>query len=195
MHLVLFLSALAGLAFSAPTTSTCHSRDIIRDGGFETGKTPPTSGGDSWTVINFIGASTYYLTSPGSTNHGGKYAFTASLYPGPYSNGMSGDTLTQIMHTCAGHNYSITADYKFNATTANDCSISVQYPYKTGVGSVTTGSGISGEQAGVWYTTVATFQAVSSADPLSIVFSCSNSVHNLISVDRVKVAPFSGNAF
>ena len=194
MRFVLLLSSLAGLALSAPTTH-CSTGSAIQDGGFESGTTPPTSGGSSWTVNGFIGASTYSLTSPGSTNNGGKYAFTAVLYPGPYSNGASGETLTQTMQTCAGQNYSITADYKFNSTANNNCAISIRYPYKTTTGSVTTGSGISGEVAGVWYTTGSTFQAVSSADPFSIVFSCSNGANNRISVDNVKIVPFAGNAF
>lgn len=193
MRVALVLSALAGLGASVPTTNTCRTSSIIQDGGFESGATPPTSGGTSWTVVGFIGASTYTLESPGSTNSGGNYAFTAILYPGPYSSGVSGDTLTQTMHVCAGKNYSITADYSFSSTASNNCAISLQYPYKTTTGSVTTGSALS--PAGVWYTTGATFQAVSSADPLKIVFSCSDGANNRISVDNVKVAPFNGNAF
>ena len=77
----------------------------------------------------------------------------------------------------------------------NECAVSVQYPFKTGTGSVTTGSGSGGIVAGVWYTTGATFQAVAGTDALSIVFSCGGSVNNLISVDNVKVAPYAGNAF
>lgn len=41
----------------------------------------------------------------------------------------------------------------------------------------------------------ATFQAVSSADRLDIVFSCNNRANDKISVDNVKIAPFNGNAF
>lgn len=190
MRIALILSACAGLVLSAPTA--CPSGSIIKDGGFESGVTPPTSGGP-WTVYDFIGSSTYSLSSPGSTNKGGKYAFEAILYPGPYSSGLSGDTLNQTLTTCAGHNYSITADYKFNQTANNNCAISIQYPFKTGVGSVTTGSAIG--SAGVWYTTGSTFQAVSSASALNIVFSCSNSASNFIYVDNVKVKPFSGNAY
>ncbi|MCJ1247614.1 hypothetical protein MMC30_004829 [Trapelia coarctata] len=193
MRFAYILSAIAALTTAVPTTNTCPSTSIIQDGGFESGVTPPTSGGTSWTVVNFIGASTYTLESPGSTNNGGNYAFTAILYPGPYSSGLSGDTLTQTMHVCAGKNYSITADYRFSSTASNNCAISLQYPYKTTTGSVTTGSGLS--PAGVWYTTGATFQAVSSADPLKIVFSCSGGANDRISVDNVKVTPFNGSAF
>ncbi|MCJ1228627.1 hypothetical protein MMC12_005288 [Toensbergia leucococca] len=194
MRFALVLSPLIALTLANPTTS-CPTGSVIKDGGFESGKTPPTSGGNSWTVISFIGASTYALTSPGSTHNGGQYAFTAILYPGPYSGGASGDTLTQTMNTCAGHNYSIAVDYTFNATVSNDCAVSIQYPYKTTTGSVTTGSGIGGETPGVWYTTGATFQAVSSADPFSIVFSCSNGANNRIGVDNVKILPYAGNAY
>ncbi|KAG7009010.1 hypothetical protein G7Y79_00003g008780 [Physcia stellaris] len=195
MHFPLLLSAITTLPFtlSAPTASTnnCPST-IIRNGGFESGVTPPTSGGTDWTVVGFLGSSTYQLTQPGSTKNGGKYAFTAILYPGPYSP-ESGDTLTQTLSTCTGKNYSITADYKFDTQANGACSISIQYPYKTTRGSVTTGSAIS--PAGVWYTTGATFQAVSSSDRLDIVFSCGDRANNRISVDNVKVAPFNGNAF
>ena len=191
MRFAFILSALASLVFSAP--ATCPSGAIIQDGGFESGVTPPTSGGP-WTVINFIGASSYTLSSPGSTKNGGKYAFEATVFPGPYSPD-SGDTLNQTLTTCASHNYSITADYKFNQTANNDCAISIQYPYKTGIGSVTTSSGLAGESAGVWYTTGGLFQAVSSASTLNIVFSCSNGERNYIYVDNVKVVPYSGNVY
>ncbi|MCJ1478246.1 hypothetical protein MMC13_006923 [Lambiella insularis] len=190
MHFALIVSAFAAIVLSAPTS--CPSGPIIQDGGFETGVTPPTSGGP-WTVYNFVGASSYALSSPGSTNNGGKYAFYASCFAGPYSSGDSGDTLNQTLTTCAGYNYSITADYKFNSTDSNDCSISVQYPYKTGTGSVTIGSGVG--SAGVWYSLGALFQAVSSASPLNIVFSCTNSARNYIYVDNVKVVVYSGSAY
>lgn len=49
---------------------------------------------------------------------------------------------------------------------------------------------------GLWYQTGSTFQAVSGADKLSFVFRCDGSgVHNLISLDNVKVKPYAGNAF
>ena len=192
MHLALLLTASLSLVISAQ--AACPTGPIIQDGGFESGVTPPTSGGP-WTVYNFIGSSSYLLSSPGSTNKGGKYAFEATIYPGPYSNGQGGDTLNQTLTTCAGRNYSITADYKFNQTANNDCAISIQYPFKNGVGSVTTGSGIGGQLPGVWYTTGATFQAVSDASTLNIVFSCSNNEHNFIYVDNVKVQRYAGNAY
>lgn len=192
MRSMLVLSTLGNLALSI---ATCPTGPVIKDGGFESGVTPPTSGGNSWIVDSFIGASTYSLTSPGSTNNGGQYAFTAILYPGPYSNGFSGDTLKQTLKTCAGHNYSITVDYKFDTAASGNCAVSIRYPYKTTTGSVTTGSGVAGGTAGNWYTTGSTFQAVSSADPFSIVFSCSNGANDRISVDNVKIAPYAGNAF
>ncbi|MCJ1330908.1 hypothetical protein MMC10_007595 [Thelotrema lepadinum] len=195
MHLAWIITACAGLALPALSApAACSSGTIIKDGGFESGVTPPTSGGP-WTVYAFIGASSYGLSSPGSTNKGGKYAFEASCFPGPYSSGNSGDTLNQTLKTCAGQNYSITADYKFNQTANNNCAIAIQYPYKTGIGSVITGSGTAGVSAGVWYTTGGLFQAVSAASTLSIVFSCSNNADNYIYVDNVKVAPYAGNAY
>lgn len=194
MRFTSMLSALGSLALLIAAQG-CSTGPIIKDGGFESGITPPTSGGSSWTVDAFIGSSTYELSSPGSTNNGGKYAFTAILFPGPYSNGASGDTLKQTMNTCAGHNYSILVDYKFTTAASGNCALSIRYPYKTTTGGVTTGSGIAGGTAGNWYTTAATFQAVSSADPFSIVFSCSNGANDRISVDNVKIAPYAGNAF
>lgn len=188
MHFSLIVSALVGFAFSEPILPrTCPNVAVIKNGGFETNSISP------WSVTGFIGASTYALTSPGSTNNGGQYAFTAILYPGPYSNGASGVTLSQTMHTCAGKNYSILADYKFDQSVNNYCSIAIKYPFKTTQGSVTTGSNIG--PAGVWQTTGSTFQAVSSADVFYVVFTCSNGANDKISVDNVKIVPFSGNAF
>lgn len=195
MRFTLLLSTLGSLVLST-AANACSTGPIIKDGGFESGITPPTSGGKSWTVVGFIGSSTYSLSSPGSTNNGGgEYAFSAILYPGPYSNGASGDTLKQTMNTCAGHNYSILVDYKFDNAASGNCALSIQYPYKTTTGSVTTGSNIAGGTAGNWHTTAATFQAVSSADPFSIVFRCFNGANDRISVDNVKIAPYAGNAF
>ena len=195
MRFTLLLSTLGSLVLAIAANS-CSTGPIIKDGGFESGLIPPTSGGNSWTVVGFIGSSTYSLTSPGSTNNGGgKYAFTAILYPGPYSNGASGETLQQTLNTCAGHNYSILVDYKFDNAASGNCALSIRYPYKTTTGSVTTGSDIAGGTAGNWYTTAATFQAVSSTDRFSIVFSCSNGKNDRISVDNVKIAPYAGNAF
>lgn len=100
------------------------------------------------------------------------------------------------MKTCAGQNYSVVEDYKFSESQNNACSISVQYPFKDTIGSVTTGSGISGLTPGVWNKGGATFQAVSSADKLSYVFKCEGrGVRNVISLDNVVVKPFAGNAF
>ncbi|KAL8903272.1 MAG: hypothetical protein Q9207_004041 [Kuettlingeria erythrocarpa] len=195
--LLSFLFAIVPTIISSPIEPrTCPSTNIITDGGFESGVTPAASAPNPWQVVRFIGATTYSLTQPGSTNGGGKYAFTASLYPGPYSGGLSSETLVQTMKTCAGKNYSVTADFRFNEAQNNACSISVQYPFQNTIGSVTTGSGTPGITPGLWYQTGGTFQAVSNADKLSFVFRCDGSgVHNLISLDNVKVAPYAGNAF
>lgn len=200
-HMLPFLSTLIPFVTSSPIEArTCPSTNIITDGGFESGVAPPgvaplTPGGNFWTVTNFIGYSSYSLTSPGSPNAGGQYAFTASIYPGPYG-GVSSLTLVQTMKTCAGQNYSVVEDYKFSESQNNACSISVQYPFKDTIGSVTTGSGISGLTPGVWNKGGATFQAVSSADKLSYVFKCEGrGVRNVISLDNVVVKPFAGNAF
>lgn len=185
------LVGLLGLAHSVSTDATsCFPRQVIKDGGFESAQKPSVSGNTPWTVKGIIGASAYSLTSTGSTNNGGKYAFTAKLYPSPSSSGASGLTLTQTMHTCAGQNYSILTDYKFESTAKNDCSVSIQYPYKNTIGSVTTGSAIG--PAGKW-STIGFFQARSTADPFYVVFRCSNGANNGISVDNVVIKPFVGN--
>lgn len=192
MHFALVLSTLGSLALCI-TANTCSTGPVIQDGRFESGITPPTSGGDSWIVDDFIGASSYALTTPGSTKNGGKYAFTALLSPGPYSNGASGATLRQTMKTCGGHNYSIAVDYKFHTAASGKCGLLINYPYKMFNGNVGVGSGKAGGTAGNWYTIGASFVAITSADPFSIVFSCSSSVNEHISVDNVKIAPWAGN--
>ncbi|KAL9019293.1 MAG: hypothetical protein Q9185_003468 [Variospora sp. 1 TL-2023] len=195
-YIIPFLSILIPTVTSSPIEArTCPSTNIITDGGFESGVTPPTSGGNFWTVVKFLGSSTYSLTSPGSTNFGGRYAFTAALNADLNSD-RSGEALIQRMRTCAGTNYSIAADFRFSESQNNACSISVRYPFKNTIGSVTTGSGTPGISPGVWYQTGSTFQAVSSADTLSFVFSCDGSgVRNRISLDNVVVKPYAGNAF
>lgn len=196
-YILPFLSALIPTITSAPFESrtTCPTTNLVKDPGFESGVTPPTSGGNAWVVNTFMGPSTYYLTTPGSTNSGGKYAFTASVYASPYG-GVSGENLEQTLTTCAGKNYSIIADFKFNSTEKNACSIAIQYPYKTTAGSVPTGSGTPGITPELWYQTSSTFQAVSTASKLSTLFRCNGyGVHNLISVDNVKVTLYNGNVY
>ncbi|KAL8704572.1 MAG: hypothetical protein Q9201_002264 [Fulgogasparrea decipioides] len=201
MHFsTLLLPALLSLiptVTSAPTADlearTCRSTNIIKDGSFESGTTPQTSG-TVWTVVNTEGFySSYSLTSPGSPS-GGKYAFTASMLPGPYD-GTSIRELRQTLSTCAGKNYSITADFKFSQAANNNCSLAVVYPYKTTVGSVTTNSAIPGLTPGVWSTTGGFFQAVSSSSLLQFVFRCDNQERNSISLDNVKVKLYPYNAF
>ena len=152
MRFPLLLSALTTFPFalSAPTTNTnnCPST-IIRNGGFESGL-DPEGHVPYWAVGAVSPATTFNVAAPGSTNNGGRYAFNAILYPGPF-NTNSGEILSQTLSTCASKNYSITAEYKFAGKANGACSISIQYPYKTARGSVTTGSAIS--PAGVWYTT------------------------------------------
>ena len=181
---------------SAPTGDlsprTCPST-IIKDGSFESGTVPQTSG-TTWTVVNTRGFySSYSVTNPGSPS-GGKNAFTVSHLPGPYD-GTGIRELRQTLSTCVGKNYSITADFKFEAAANNYCSLAVVYPFKTGVGSVTTSSATPGLTPGVWSTTGGFFQAVSSSSLLNFVFRCDNQERNKISLDNVKVNLFNGNAY
>ncbi|KAI9791731.1 MAG: hypothetical protein M1816_003541 [Peltula sp. TS41687] len=196
MHFALILSSLAGLALAYPSYGppSCKPTTAISDGGFESGTTPSASRPNPWLTRLFIGSATYSLVSPGATiNNGGRYAFQASLYPGPFTNGASSLTLTQTMKTCAGQNYSIIADYWFQYGSENNCAIKIDYPYKTIRGSVTTPSNIS--PPGYWYTTSGTFQAVTNADQFNVVFSCSAGTSNKIGLDNVRIEPFAGNAF
>ena len=150
MHFTTIVSTFAGLAAltaaapAADAASKCGpaANKPIRDGGFESGKTPPTSGpADRWVVNGFVGSSTYALVKPGSTlPGGGQYAFEAVPRPGPFTSGASGLTLTQTLHTCPGSNYSIQADYRFAEAVDGKCSLKIQYPYKDTVGSITTGT-------------------------------------------------------
>ncbi|KAI4265867.1 MAG: hypothetical protein L6R38_009125, partial [Xanthoria sp. 2 TBL-2021] len=170
---------------SAPTANlsprTCPST-VIKDGSFESGTVPETSG-TTWTVVNTRGFySSYSLTNPGSPS-GGRNAFTVSHLPGPYD-GTSIRELRQTLNTCVGKNYSITADIKFESY--NYCSLAVVYPFQTGVGSVTTYSATPGLKPGVWSTTGGFFQAVNSSSLLNFVFRCDNQERNNISLDNVK---------
>ena len=200
MHLLPFFSALTitllPLGRCVPTTSTCSTTSILRDPGFESGVSPPPNvdNPSAWGVYIFFGSSTYALSQPGSTlPNGGNYAFTAILYPTYYSRGLSSETLTQTMTLCAGKNYSVLVDYKFDSQANGNCDVAIKYPFKDTQGSVTTGSGLS--PAGIWYTTGSTFQAVSAADRFDVVFTCRSGANNRISVDNVKVAPYKGNAY
>lgn len=145
-------------------------------------------------MTNQIGGNSYSIVTPGSTKAGGgNYAFYANLQtPNSPYNGVSSLTLQQTLSTCAGTNYSISVDYKLDVTNLGPCSIMLVYPYKTTTGSVTENSNVSPVR--VWDTMVATFQAVSNADLLKIVLSCTAGNED-IEVDNVKVAYYPGNAF
>ncbi|CAF9931226.1 hypothetical protein IMSHALPRED_008565 [Imshaugia aleurites] len=178
------VSAPTAVSSSTAPAASCTS-NIISNGGFESGAVSP------WAVSAQVGNTASSVVKPGSTNAGGgAYAFSASLL-GPQ--GVSSLTLSQVMATCAGTNYSVKVDYKFSSTALNDCSFKLQYPYKTSSGSETTPSALG--TAGAWYTTFATFQAVSNADVLTMVFSCSNGQTDVIEVDNVVAAYYPYNAF
>ncbi|KAL8668324.1 MAG: hypothetical protein Q9168_007046, partial [Polycauliona sp. 1 TL-2023] len=143
---------LLPVVISAPasnlTPRTCPST-IIKDGSFESG-IAPTYSSTPWTIISSRGLYSYTsLTSPGSPS-AGKYAFTVALSGGPYD-GTGIKTLAQNLTTCAGTNYSITADWKFESAAENQCSLAVVYPFQTGEGSVTTSTAIPGLTPGVWF--------------------------------------------
>lgn len=183
------------------TVPSCITGPYVLDGGFESGMNPPAYPAPTgWGVYNFIGATGYSVTSPGSQagDNGGKYALTSSLAPGPYSSGMSGLTISQTMNTCAGQNYSIYYDFVFSSSANNLCSIKISYPLGgLGVtGSVLTGSGIPGINPGQWTISAATFQAPSSGGSLiTFDLSCSNSMLNNIGLDNVIVSPYPANAY
>ena len=138
---ILFATLSLPLNFAA--AATCPTT-IIRDGSFESGLRPPTA---DWSVDILSGGSNTNdaLTSPGSS---GRYAFSAYVYPGgiPYSDGSL--RLGQVLSTCAGQNYSIIADIRFQNAASNDCSVKLEYPYKYQRGSVTVPAALG--PAGVW---------------------------------------------
>lgn len=176
---------------AAPATTTaapaaCGS-PVIQNGGFESGALAP------WTVSNRVGTNSYGIVKPGSPNAGGNaYAFEAYLQTpnSPYA-GVCSLTLSQTLNTCAGTNYSVSVDFNLNANSLGPCSIELDYPYKSYQGRVTESSDVSG--AG-WHTLAATFQAVSSADVLGMVLSCTAGGES-IEVDNVNVQYFAGNAY
>ncbi|KAL8816491.1 MAG: hypothetical protein Q9223_004503 [Gallowayella weberi] len=190
-------SFLIPIAVATPLDprTTCSLTNTISDGGFESGTNPSAQTPNPWKVDLFFGSTTYSLTSPGSSlSGGGRYAFTASVYPGPYTP-TSGETLSQVLKTCPGQNYSIWYDFKFNATVENACSLRVEYPYKDTVGSVTWGSATPGLVPGVWTRDVVLFQAVTKSDVLKVIFRCTNGAKNLISVDNFVAKPYTGNVY
>lgn len=145
-------------------------------------------------MTDTVGQSTHSIVTPGSANPGGNtYAFDASLLlpTFPY-NGVCSLTLQQTLNTCAGTNHSITLDYKLDSSNLGECSIKVEYPYRTTTGSVSVNGYVSPVR--VWDTMVATFRAVSNADVLMIVLSCTNGGSD-VEVDNVKVAYYPGNAY
>ncbi|KAL9136180.1 MAG: hypothetical protein Q9175_002613 [Cornicularia normoerica] len=111
------------------------------------------------------------IVTPGSTNAGGgNHAFDGYLNtPNAPYNGVASLTLQQTLNTCAGTNYSISVDYKLDPPSLGECTVRIEYPYKTSTGSVSENSHVSPVR--VWETTAAAFQAVGNADVFKIVLS------------------------
>ena len=173
-------SSTVSAAATSATAACSTGSPVIQNGGFESGSLSP------WIAQGTAGQSTNSIVSPGSTNpSGGNYAFSANLQlpTSPYGNGAVTQTLKQTLNTCAGTNYSITADYDFaSAGTGNICSFTMQYPQ----GSVAVDTRSSA--TGVWRTTAAKFQAVSNADVVGFVLTCS--APGRIEVDSVNVTRY-----
>lgn len=166
---------------TTPPAAACTG-SIIQNGNFETGNLSP------WVVTDTVGQTTNSIVSPGEPQAGSNnYAFSASLQ------GTSSLTLQQTMSTCAGTNYSIRADFYSGSTALGDCSLEIEYPYKTTTGGVIWPSNIGPVKT--WQTTVATFQAVSDADVFKIVMKCTNGQSNVYEVDNVNIAYYPYNAF
>lgn len=173
-------SSTLSTAATSPTAACNTAGPVIQNGGFESGSLSP------WITQATVGQSTNSIVSPGSTNPGGgTYAFSANLQlpNSPYGNGAVSQTLKQTLNTCAGANYSISADYDFASVgTGNVCSFTMQYPQ----GSVAVDTRSSA--TGVWRTAAAKFQAVSDADVVGFMLTCS--APGTIEVDSVNVARF-----
>lgn len=117
---------------------------------------------------------------------GGNYAYSANLNTpnSPYGNGAVTRILSQTLNTCAGRNYSITADYNFAYVFAGGkCSFTMQYPQ----GSIAVDSYQSAPR--VWHTTpTARFQAVTNADHVEFTLTCSTPGN--IEVDSVNITRY-----
>lgn len=203
----LLLLPLLPLAFSAPPP--CRNLAPITNPSFESGSPPPfpppsPAPSRGWFIGSISGSSTYTYTSPGSPQippsptTGGARAFTATLIPNPSSKGFSGVSLLQNLYLCAGANYSVQVDYKFQSggDVSNDCRLLISYPdYRAvggGGGSVEVGSAVV--TGGVWSNTAGFFPAGTSEKGLLAIYtSCRYGVQNQISVDNVRVDKFNGN--
>ena len=207
MHLNILLLPLIPFLFSARVSAKCPDTRALTNPSFENGSpptfpppSPPPSRG--WYIGSVSGSSTGIYSRPGSppippdADGGGRRAFTAQLIPNPSSKGLSGIVLLQNMVLCAGNNYSVQVDFRFQSSDPdNNCRLTIDYPdYRAegGRGSIETASSVV--TAGTWYNTAGFFPAgTSTSGLLQIIFFCRYGVTNQITVDNVRVDKFNGN--
>ena len=162
---------------TSATTACNTASPIIQNGGFESGSLSPWVvqtglGQSSGSVVS--GGSSYYAGS-GSIYTGGNYAFLANLQTpnSPYAGTVS-QTLSQTLNTCAGTNYTVTADYNFEYHQGGVCTLTMM-GLSASTASTSTG----------WHRMTTTFKAGSNAASISFAMSCSTPGE--IGVDAVNI--------
>ena len=162
-------STTASTAVASATTGCNTNSPIIQNGGFESGTLPPWSAS---APSGGVSGATQSIVQPGSTlPGGGTHAFYAIFLRTPANPGASSQSLSQKLNTCAGTNYTVTADYQFLGGTS--CSISMQ--------GLTVTPGASG-----WQRMSKTFTAASNSDYVSFSMTCTGGFLELDSVNVTK---------
>ena len=168
-------SSLPSTTSTAVTSATsgCNTNSpIIQNGGFESGTLPPWS---TSAPHGGVSGATQSIIQPGSTYPGGgTYAFWGLFLRTPANPGASSQSLYQQLNTCAGTNYTVTADYAF--TGGQSCSITMK--------DVTVTSG--GTPDSKWHRMSTTFTAVSNADYIGFSMTCLSGSLELDSVNVTK---------
>lgn len=151
-----------------PSTSipkTCTAGAPLQNPSFEEGNNNPPSG---WNIPETDG-SEINPVSPGSPG-GGNTAVAVQLYQRlPYLGTTSFYSISQNLKLCAGKNYTVSVDWKFDsvdrADTSKYCEFTIQYPYPGApFGSIISSNQVPGFEAGVWTSSLGFFQSVNAAD-------------------------------
>ncbi|KAG8528647.1 uncharacterized protein KY384_006334 [Bacidia gigantensis] len=168
----------------------CNGAPIIRNGGFEQDDPSRTTTPTSWNITNIHPAVTFGFTKPGSTNNGGTYAFLANmLAPDPsVEDPMTGFILSQELNTCAGHNYTVILDFRYDDPADGNCTAVVLIdPQVDGKKYPLLPCPVAKHEPHKWNTVGLDWTSTTPNDLLSLVFQCHGHVWNNWSIDNVVV--------
>ena len=162
------------------------------NGGFEAGGHPPTG----WSVTPRNPATTYENATPGSScapadgsaASGGAHCFSALVGP----SGLTQDhalQLSQSVPTCAGQNYTLDFDFRFDGDAGNYCNLDQMFDahyIDTGVSSLNPNA-----PPGSWYSIHSSYKAKGATTTIDFFMDCRSAAAH-VQIDNVVLRETNG---